>query len=84
MITPAARPEITENDSPTQFSISRKYSMPKVAAAIRTALTFVPSESERNRSFIVAPSFVRTRKIPKSERNTPTAAISIGAMTAFN
>ena len=27
--------------------------MPKVAAAISTALTLVPSESERNRSFIV-------------------------------
>ena len=58
--------------------------MAKVAMAMSTAETFVPSESERSRSFIVAPSFVRTRKMPNSERNTPVAAISIGAMTAFS
>ena len=42
--------------------------MAKVAMAMSTALTFVPRASERSRSFIVAPSFVRTRKIPRSER----------------
>ena len=58
--------------------------MAKVAMAMRIALTFVPSESERSRSFIVAPSLVRTRKMPNNERNTPTAAISIGAITALS
>ena len=54
------------------------------AQAMSTALTLVPTESERSRSFIVAPSFVRTRKMPSSERNTPTAAIIIGAITALS
>ena len=56
----------------------------KEAMAISTALTFVPSPKAWSNSFIVAPSFVRTRKIPMSERNIPTAAIIIGAMTARN
>ena len=56
--------------------------MPKVAKAIRTAEVFVPRLSEPSRSFIVAPSLVLTRKIPMRERNTPTAAMIIGAMTA--
>ena len=44
----------------------------------------VPSESECRRFFIVAFSLVRTAKIPIIERTIPTAAISIGARTAFS
>ena len=82
MMTPAARPEMTENDSPSQLSMPSRYRMANVAPAIRMALTLVPTDSERSRSFMVAPSLVRTRNMPSSDRNTPTAAISIGAMTA--
>ena len=53
-----------------------------VATAIRPALTLVPRPSELRSSFIVAPSLVRTRKMPMSERKMPMAAITIGAMTA--
>ena len=42
----------------------------------------VPRPSEWSRSFIVAPSLVRTRNIPMSDKNTPAAAIIIGAITA--
>ena len=58
--------------------------MAKVATAIRAALTLVPKDSDFKRSRMVAPSFVRTRKMPMSERKTPTAAMSIGAMTALS
>ena len=84
MMTPAARPLITENERPSQFSIPSKYKMTKVATAIRTAATFVPSANEWSKSFIVAPSFVRTRKMPNKERKTPTEAINIGAITALS
>ena len=46
------------------------------------ALTLVPRPSEWSNSFIVAPSLVRTKNIPISERKMPMAAIIIGAMTA--
>ena len=50
---------------------------------MRMAEAFVPTPSEWSRSFIVAPSFVRTMKMPMSERKMPTAAMIIGAITAF-
>ena len=56
----------------------------KDAAAISMAETFVPSPRDLSRSFIVAPSLVRTRNIPISERNIPTEAIIMGAMTALS
>ena len=46
------------------------------------ALTLVPRPRDFNSSFIVAPSLVRTKNIPISERKMPMAAIIIGAMTA--
>ena len=52
--------------------------------AMSTALMLVPTESDVSRFFIVAPSFVLTMKMPISERNMPTAAIIIGAMTALS
>ena len=58
--------------------------MPNVAAAMSAELTFTPRPSERSSSRIEAPSFVRTRKMPKIERTMPTAAISIGASTALS
>ena len=57
--------------------------MPKVATAISSELKFTPTPSECSSSRIVAPSFVRTRKMPMIESRMPTAAISIGASTAF-
>ena len=49
-----------------------------------TALTFVPSESERSKSFIEAPSLVLTKNMPISDKKIPTAAIIIGAITALS
>ncbi|OPZ97269.1 MAG: hypothetical protein BWY70_01547 [Bacteroidetes bacterium ADurb.Bin408] len=51
--------------------------------AIKTALTLTPKPKEFRRFFIVAPSLVLTRKIPKIESIIPTPAISIGAITAL-
>ncbi len=51
---------------------------------MRHAETLVPRPSERSRSRIVASSFVRTQKIPISDRKIPTDAIIIGATTAFS
>ena len=56
----------------------------KVATTISTELRFVPKANEASRSFIFAFSLVRTAKIPIIERRIPTAAISIGAITALN
>ena len=84
MITPAARPVITDIDRPSQFSMPRRYSMMNVATAMSAALRFVPSPSECSRSRIVAPSLVLTVNMPISDRNMPTDAIVIGAMTALS
>ena len=58
--------------------------MPKVAMAMSTAAVLVPRPSERSRSFICAPSFVRTRNMPSRLRKMPMAAMSMGAMTALS
>ena len=58
--------------------------MRNVATAVSPALRFVPVPSEWSRSFIVAPSFVFTARMPSSERKMPTVAISMGAMTALS
>ena len=84
MMTPAQRPVMTENETPTQFSIWKRYNIIKVAMAISTALTLVPNDSDFSSSFMPAPSLVRTRKMPMSDRKIPTAAMIIGAMTAFS
>ena len=83
MTMPATRPVMTENESPTQFSTPSRQRMPNVAAAISSELKLTPTPSERSSSRIVAPSFVRTRKMPRIESRMPTAAISIGAITAL-
>ena len=83
-MTPAASPLNTENETPIQFSICIKYRIANVATAMRAAATFVPRLSECSSSFMVAPSFVRTRNMPISDRNMPTAAMTIGAITALS
>ena len=83
MMTPATSPVMTENDMPSQFSIPRTYMMTKVAAAMSTALMFVPKPSDFRSWLMPAFSFVLTVNIPMTDRITPTAAISIGAKTAF-
>ena len=55
-----------------------------MARAISSELKLTPTPSERSSSRIVAPSFVRTRKMPMIESRMPTAAISIGASTALS
>ena len=82
MITPATKPLITENERPNQLSMFKRYYITKVATAMRAALTLVPRPNEWSNSFIVAPSLVRTKKMPMSERKIPMAAIIIGAITA--
>ncbi len=47
-------------------------------------LRFVPKDNAPNKSFIDAFSFVLTQNMPIIERMIPTAAISIGAITALN
>ena len=56
--------------------------MPNVQTAISAELVLTPVPSAPSRFFIVAPSFVRTRKMPMTDSMMPTAAISIGASTA--
>ena len=58
--------------------------MAKVATAIKTALALTPRPKELSNCFIEAPSLVRTKKIPIIDNTTPTAAINIGANTAFS
>lgn len=82
MMIPASRPTITENEIPSQLSICNTYSIPNVQIAISTELTLTPMPSAPSNCFIVAPSFVRTRKIPITDNRMPTAAINIGASTA--
>ena len=48
-----------------------------------TELRFVPKDRALSRSFMVAFSRVRTAKMPRTESRMPTAAMSIGAMTAL-
>ncbi|GFI07094.1 hypothetical protein IMSAGC006_01844 [Muribaculaceae bacterium] len=48
-----------------------------------TELRLVPAASELSRFFIVAFSLVLTAKMPMMERMMPTAAMSMGASTAF-
>ena len=55
-----------------------------MATTISTELKLVPVANEPSSSFIPASSLVRTAKIPMMESKIPTAAISIGAMTALN
>ena len=56
----------------------------KVNITIKIELKLVPNDSDLSRSFILASSLVRTEKIPRIESRIPTAAISIGAITALN
>ena len=71
-----------DNELVIKRFINNIKNMTNVATAMSTALTLVPRPSEWSNSFIVAPSFVRTIKMPMSERKMPMAAIIIGAMTA--
>ena len=51
--------------------------------AINIALTFTPLFKESINSLMVASSLVLTIKMPNIDKNTPMAAIIIGANTAF-
>ncbi len=51
---------------------------------MRTELVLTPRPRAPRSCFWLAPSFVRTRKIPKMERSVPMAAMTIGAMTALS
>ena len=84
MMIPTASPTTTAHAMYCQLVIFSNHKIPKVAATISRELRFVPRESACNSSFIFAPSRVRTVKIPMMESRIPTAAISIGAMTALN
>ena len=81
---PTTSPTTTEQDIHTQLSSFNSQRIRKVATTISTELRFVPKAREFSRSFIPAFSLVRTEKMPIIERIIPTAAISIGAMTALN
>ena len=83
-MTPASRPTITENDIPSQLGICSRYSTTNVAIAMSTELRLVPNPSDLSSWLIPAPSFVRTVYMPIIDRNTPTAAIIIGANTALS
>ena len=80
---PTKRPTTTAQLIQNQFSIPKLYKMPKVAIAIRTELRFVPTAKDFSNWPMPASSFVRMAKIPMIERMIPTAAISIGAITAL-
>ena len=84
MMTPAANPVTTEKLTPNQLVMPKKYKMRKVAMAISTAATLVPRLKDFSKSFIVASSLVRTKKIPIRLKKIPTAAIIIGATTALS
>ena len=51
---------------------------------MKTEEKFTPRLSDFSSWLIPAFSLVLTRKIPITDRNTPTAAISIGAKTALS
>ena len=57
--------------------------MANVAAAISMELRFVPRPRDFRSASMPAPSFVRTTYIPRIDRATPIAAITIGASIAF-
>ena len=84
MMTPTASPIITDSERFTQLLISSSHRMTNVAATISAELKFVPTDSDFSNSFMPASSRVRTAKIPMMESKIPTAAISIGAITALN
>ena len=81
---PTNRPTTTAHEIQIQLSNCKSHRIKKVAATISTELRFVPNASEPSKSFIVAFSLVRTEKMPIMESRIPTAAISIGAITALN
>ena len=83
MTMPTSRPTTTEHEIHIQLSSFSSQRMRNVAATMSTELRLVPKPSAPSRSFIVAFSLVRTEKMPMMESRMPTAAISIGAMTAL-
>ena len=84
MMMPMSRPTTTEQLMSAQLSMSSSHMMTNVATTMRAELRLVPTDSEPSRSLMVAFSLVRTAKMPMMESRMPTAAISIGAMTALN
>ena len=83
MTMPTSSPTTTEQDSHSQLSMPNAHNIKKVAATMSTELRLVPSDRAPSRSFIRAFSLVRTAKMPTRESRMPTAAISMGAMTAL-
>ena len=84
MMTPTSSPTTTDTAMPCQLSSPSSHRMRNVAAIISTELRFVPRDSAASRFFMEAPSLVRTAKMPAMDSKMPTAAISMGAMTALN
>ena len=84
MTIPTKSPMTTANEMFSQLSICNTQRIRKVATTIKAELRFVPTDRELSRSFMPASSLVRTENMPKMESRMPTAAISIGAMTALN
>ena len=84
MMIPTIKPTITEQEIHSQLSNFSNHRIKKVATTIKIELRLVPKASEFSKSFIFAFSLVRTEKIPIMESNIPTAAISIGTITALN
>ena len=84
MMMPTSSPTTTEQEIHCQLSMPSSHRMRKVAATMSTELRLVPRERAFSKSFIFASSLVRTANMPIRDSNIPTAAISMGAMTALN
>ncbi|OPZ70609.1 MAG: hypothetical protein BWY83_01549 [bacterium ADurb.Bin478] len=82
---PMTMPEIKPMTMDHQTPIGRPSSltMPNERSMIRIELLLTPRLNAESSSFWVAPSLVRTRKMPRIDSRVPTAATSIGAMTAL-
>ena len=84
MITPTISPTTTEQPIMCQFSSPSAHRIRNVATTIRAELRFVPTPIALMSCFMLASSRVRTQNIPIIDRIIPTAAISMGAITALN
>ena len=72
-----------EPQLPSHLGVSSQYRTRNEVIAMRTELAFTPLPSAPSSSLLEAPGLTLTRYIPKIERTTPIAPMSIGARTAF-
>ncbi len=82
MTMPEIRPMTMDHQMP--MGSPSHLTMPKERSMMKMELLLTPRLRAESSSFWFAPSLVRTRKIPRIERRVPTAATSIGAITALN